>query len=461
MRSIKFMAATYLVAAFVTLQAEQKSEEQLRAACGQPQAAAAAFHEYGVFLRDSGRYEEAVEQFMRSTDLAPRNIDMFMAWAYLYVMIGDKENALRVYHRMLEILPNNATLLYNCGYVAKECNDPELALDYYFKALKVNPENDTTHFAIARTYIQMGQLQEGWRWYERYLRSSGRNADALRALLAQDALAGKTVLLLQEGSFGDVIQFIRYGQVLKDKGAYVIACVQKPLLSVLSRCTCIDKICAVGSPVPYHDATVHMMSAPAILQDSLETVPHEVPYVFPQPALRAQWQEKLTTDSTVKVGLCWQADVFNDSSRMPVARRGIPLAKLMKLQSIPGVSLYSLQQKDGVEQLEEVKGAMNIQVFDADFDGSHGRFEDTAAVMSNLDLIISVDTAIPHLAGALGRPVWIMLPYSTDWRWLFGRSDSPWYPTMKIVQQPAPFDWDSVVDKVYAMLVDFVAQKKS
>jgi ADP-heptose:LPS heptosyltransferase len=189
------------------------------------------------------------------------------------------------------------------------------------------------------------------------------------------------------------------------------------------------------------------MSLPAIFNDTHNTFPKKIPYLCADQKLIDQWHEKLAHDTRYKIGLCWQADIQNDKSRLPIARRGCALTNFLTLQNIQGISLYSLQKYDGVEELKTIPRDFPLIHFD-DLDEQTEPFEDTAALMKNLDLIITVDTAIAHLAGALGCTVWLLLPYATDWRWIHGRTDSPWYPTMKIFKQSVPFDWQEVIKSI-------------
>ena len=178
-------------------------------------------------------------------------------------------------------------------------------------------------------------------------------------------------------------------------------------------------------------------------------IPQNIPYITPDPERVSYWHEKLKTDHNFKVGICWQPSIHNDVSRLPIARRGIPLSQFYTLASTPGVSVYSLQCIEGLEQLEHVPEHVTIHTFDETFDKKHGPFMDTAAVIKQMDLVISADTATAHIAGAMGCPVWLLLAYVTDWRWLIKRSDNPWYPTMRIFKQPEPFDWDSMMQELH------------
>ena len=264
---------------------------------------------------------------------------------------------------------------------------------------------------------------------------------------------GKKILLRSEGGLGDTINFIRWALWFKKFGAKVIASVQRPLLPLLSNCYFIDELIDCKKPLPPHDAQVTLISVNCICHATEESIPHVFPYIFPDTRLDYYWRNQLQKNKNIKVGLCWQASVFNDSSRLPIARRGIPLEKLMPLLQIPNITFYSLQKCDGVDEIEQLYIPDNFVVFEAlDKDGA---FCDSAAIINNLDLVITIDSAIAHLAGALGKPTWLLLPYYSDWRWLAHRTDSIWYPTMTLFKQSAPFDWDSVVKQINQKLLEF------
>jgi len=381
----------------------------------------------------------------------------YFSLAYTYLQEGRVDDAIAAYQALLQQMPNTVPAIYNMGYALKMRGEVPAAIACYKKAIALDPNYDAAQFALGHAYLHNGDFTAGWKQHERYLQQSGKNAPELRALLKNNSIAGKTVLLVPEGGLGDTINFIRYAQLLKEEGAHVIAQIQKPLVPLLSRCPFIDQIVPSGSPRPAHDAWSTLMSLPAVFNSDEDTIPKNIPYIFPPETVVSRWKERLAHDKNFKIGICWQADVFNDSSRLPVARRGIPLEKLYPLADISGVSIYSLQKFDGTEQLKTIPATCQITCFDeSTFDITHGAFMDTAAVMQHLDLVISVDTAISHLAGALGIPIWLLLPYSTDWRWIAHRTDSPWYPTMRIFKQSAPFDWDTVMSDLLLELIERV-----
>ena len=395
-------------------------------------------------------YQSAINYYQRAFALEPGTLQAHFSLAYCCTMLGQSALALATYKTILKKYPTCISVLYNMAYILKMEDEIDKALPFYKKTLELDPNREESHFGLGMAYLVKGDFKNGWDIHERYLKRTKRNAETFRTYLKDNTIAGKTLLLRPEGGLGDTIQFLRYAKKLKQLGVHVVVSVQKELFPLVCNCDYIDKLLKTGDRinVTYDDCTT-LMSIPAIWYQHYQEIVQEIPYIHPDPALTLYWYEQLKTDTNFKIGICWGASIHNDSSRAPVAHRSIPLEMLYMLHDIPGVSLYSLQRFDGEEQLDDLPDNIIIRTFGEDFDKTFGPFMDSAAIIQNLDLVISVDTAMAHLAGALGKRVFVMLPYSTDWRWIAHRTDSPWYPTMQIFKQPKPFDWQSVVERVY------------
>ena len=420
---------------------------------------ATAHYELGMAFAEREEFADAIAHMRSATQLQPDNFQTHFMLGGMLCKIGEINHTIEAYEQVLKLRPNALSALYNIGYAHKIVGNLDIAIAIYKQVLARSPDYEQAHLALAFAYINNGDFYNGWREHEWNLKRSGKNADELRELLRTNSIAGKTILLRPEGGLGDTIQFVRYAQRLKELGATVIVAVQKPLIPLLFGCPYIDQLLQTRQPMPAHDAQATLMSLPAIFADDEPTIPRDIPYLFPDPELVNYWKERLAHDTNVKIGICWQSDVHNDVSRMPIARRGMPLDVFFKLKDIAGISLYSLQKKEGLAQLDNLPADFTLHAFD-NFDEEHGNFMDTAAIMQHMDLIITIDSAVAHLAGALGRPVWLLLPYATDWRWMHNRTDSPWYPTMRIFKQPHPFDWHSVMTQVYYALTTGKVIKK-
>lgn len=383
-----------------------------------------------------------------------RTIQTLFKYATTHLKIGNIDQALETFHAITNATRNPISVLYNIGYTLKVAGRIDEALSYYDKVIALQPTYDAAYLARGFALLQKGDFVNGWKQHERYLKSANKNADKLRTLLAENNIAGKHLVFTYEGGLGDTLMFIRYVERFKQMGAYITCIVQKPLISLLSHNPYIDQLRTLDQGYPKsYDASATLMTLPALFYETEETIPRNIPYIQADPALITYWHDKIPHDSTLKIGICWQADVYNDSSRLPIARRGMPLLLLQQLMKHPHIHVYSLQRFDGVEQIKNIPHDCRLHVFE-NMDTTHGSFMDTAAIIDNLDLIISTDTAMAHLAGAMGKSVLLLLPYSTDWRWICERHDSPWYPTMRIFKQTRPFDWEGVVQEVYTYLTN-------
>ncbi len=407
--------------------------------------------EYGAMLadRDELAYYQQAHALMKQSIALHYDTQRAFTFATFCCRIGAFEDSINTYNAILLRHPNNKQVLYNSGFTLKTAGFPNEALEIYKKVLALDPDYEQAHLGIAFTHLMKGDYATGWKAHVYNLKKQGKNSDALRDLIAHNNLAHKKILLRPEGGIGDTFNFIRYAQLIHAMHAHVTVAVQKELIPLLAGCPYIDQFITLNDPIPAHDASATLMSLPAIFGHTEEQIPQNIPYIFPNTGRVTYWRDKLAHDTNIKIGICWQPNVHNDISRLPIARRGIPLSYFYDLGRILGVSVYSLQQREGLDQLALVPCDVTIHTFNETFDSSYGSFMDSAAVMQQLDLIISTDTATAHLAGALGKPVWLLLPFSTDWRWLHNRTDSPWYPTMRIFKQTSPFDWDEIMKQLY------------
>jgi tetratricopeptide (TPR) repeat protein len=355
------------------------------------------------------------------------------------------DDALATFRQILTLSPLYGAVHHNIAFtLAEQAGMHHLALSHYEKALKRQPDLPEVHFCAAISYLATGNLVEGFTHYQwRWRRGQDRPRSFAHPLPNQwngEPLLNKTMYLRAEQGLGDTLQFIRYAELLKKQGATVLVECQKPLLTLLAQCPYIDGAHAIGTPSPAFDYQSPLMDLPYILKTTVETIPADIPYLFADKKLINEWHTKLSDDTHYKIGICWQGDQAHGPAKF------MPKKLFTQLGTIPGVSLYSLQKIDGNNDNECCITIMHT--FGPDFDESHGRFMDTAAIMKNLDLVITVDTSIAHLAGGLGVPTWIVLPFPAEWRWLLERSDSPWYPTMRLFRQTTFENWQPVIEEL-------------
>lgn len=439
---------------------------------------------HGWQLQQAKRFAEAEGIYRQVLQVEPRNAN---AWCYLGMVCHDQdrlEEAVAAYRRAIEIQPSFPIAFNNLGNSLRllrrldeaiACFDHALkqkpdyinahknkgtalvweghldaALASYHQALELAPDDAETHKNLGVIWLLQGKFAEGWREYAwRWKTSEVSLPKFSQPEWDGSPLGGKTILLCAEQGLGDTILFIRYGAVLKRKyDCRVIAMCQRPLLKLLSRTDGVDQWVAQGDSPPPFDLFAPLLNVPGILQETAETVPREVPYVFPDPALVEKWRRYLADFRGLKVGLAWQGNPDHAADRM----RSFSYSEFAPLGQLRGIQFFSLQRGRGSEQIEESQGLLEIVEFDADFDRSAGAFMDTAAVMKNLDLVITCDSAVSHVAGALGVPCWLALPHVPDWRWLLERPDSPWYPTARLFRQPKPGDWSAVFAQIAAEL---------
>jgi hypothetical protein len=405
------------------------------------------------------QFEEAIALYTEYYSAHPHDIQAAFNAALCLLKIGKCTQAIMLFESLLPQVYNPTSLKYNIAYAYKTAGLLDKAIPLYEALIAENPEHHDAHMGLGFAYIQKGDFAHGWQQHSHYLKRAGKNGDALRTLLTNNTVAGKKIVLHYEGGLGDTILFIRYAQKLKNLGAETICLVQKSLIPLLSRCSYIDQLEVYRLPLPQHDAVATLMSLPAIFGDTEETFPVSIPYISPDPTLVATWHERLKVHDGITIGITWQSDVHNDVSRLPIARRGIPLTLFEPLLKDPHFTFISLQRFEGTEQIAELSSECRLITYE-DFDTEDGAFMDTAAIIPNLDLVIAVDSAVANIAGALGAPTLLLLPYVADWRWIVGRTDSPWYPYHRIFKQPQPFDWEPVITAVTQYLELYHLQKK-
>ncbi|HYV36862.1 MAG TPA: hypothetical protein VE988_14230, partial [Gemmataceae bacterium] len=314
------------------------------------------------------------------------------------------------------------------------------------EAVRLNPQFAEAYFNRATPRLLQGDFLGGWADYEwRWRRPAYPPPPFRQPLWDGSPLAGKTILLWAEQGLGDTFQFIRYAPLVKERGGNVIVACQAAVTRLLRSCAGIDRLIAKeNAAATDFDVYAPLMSLPAIFKTTLTTIPAAVPYLAADAKLVEHWREQLGSCAGLKIGIAWQGNPEYGNDR----QRSLPLTCFEPLSRLAGVQLISLQKGPGIEQLQDVKGRWPIVDFTAKLDEAAGAFQDTAAIMSNLDLVISSDSAVAHLAGALGVPVWLALPWLPDFRWFVGRDDCPWYPTMRLFRQTQSGRWDDVFERI-------------
>jgi len=387
-------------------------------------------------LMDSDQLDEAIETGKKAIEFASDDIHAYLNLGHVYNKCGQTVNAIEMYKKALKINNDFPNANYNLGYTLRLEGKLRESIPYLEKALRLQPHYPDAHIALAQAYWSLNDFENAWKHYYYRWQLHGVDPEKLTAPLWDGSdLHGKTILLYAEQGMGDTLQFIRFAKEVKKRGARVICKVQEPLKQLLSTYPYVDSIIGKEATSEPIDVQAALMSVPGIIKTTPDTIPAEIPYLTIDQKLVQHWQQKLAHDKNFKVGICWKVDPQHELTKSPLSLRTIPLEAFAQLADVPGVSFYSLQKTHDLQDFKAKPASFIVNTFNPDFDETNGRFMDTAAVIENLDLIISVDTSIIHIAGALGKPVWVVLPASPDCRWHFEGEKTTWYPTMRMFRQ--------------------------
>ena len=403
-----------------------------------------AHYNAGLALKALDRLEEAAERYRRAITLRPDHAKALSNLANVVRMQGDFALSADLCRQAIALAPEFANAHANLGNALLDMGRPDEAALSYGRATRLDPSLTESHWGEAFALLAAGKYQEGWRKHEwRWKKADMPPHPHKQPQWQGQDISGQTILLHCEQGLGDSLQFIRYAALVKAKGAHVVVLAPKRLARLLSTAPGIDRVITDIKELGPCQWQCPLMSLPLAFGTTLETVPAPIPYLSADPERMHQWRERLGEDG-FKIGLVWQG---NPKAAMDRGRSA-PLSAFRPLGDIPGVRLISLQHQHGLDQLALNAGVMKIETLGDDFDSGPDAFMDAAAVMMGLDLILSTDTAIAHLAGSLGRPVGVLLQANPDWRWLLGRNDTPWYPTMRLFRQTKGGDWDGVVRQI-------------
>ncbi len=414
-----------------------------------PQSAVIHYNCAGT-LFTLGRFDEAIAGYRQALAIQSNFPEALSNLGNVFNKLGNLDEAATCYSRAIELAPHHADAHNNLGNAFKELGSFDEAEQCYRRAIELAPHLLDPRTNLAQLRLLLGDLESGFRDYELRLQTGTlRSRQFDQPLWRGEPLAGKTILVQTEQGFGDAIQFIRYARLLKQQGASVLVECQQPLLKLLGTCPAIDAIFDYDSPLPSFDFHVSLLSLPHLFHTTVESIPAAVPYLFADAKLIAHWKGQLSALTGFRIGINWHGRNGVGS----FLRRDIPLEHFASLAALPNVRLISLQ-RDNATELRSSLAHFPLWIPPGEIDTARGGFMDTAAIMLNLDLVISSDTSIAHLAGALGVPVWTPLPFVSDWRWLLERSDTPWYPTMRLFRQKKLGDWSGVFDRLTAALCD-------
>jgi Flp pilus assembly protein TadD len=443
------------------LASQGKLEEALpwleRAATLRPGDAGAQFN-LGRTLSSLKRFADAAAPLERAAQLAPDALEVIYELAICNQMIGRDGIAVHQFTRVLEAVPGHSAAHAYLSQTLRELGNFDLALQHIARAVELEPNNPQFRHVYGLSLLLDGQWEPGWIYAESRWRTPEyagvTEALAGRPLWNGSPLEGKSIYIHPEQGLGDMIQFIRYAPLVAQRGAGKVIVGCRPVMrELIGSVEGVTEVFDMAEEVPPHDCWVPLMSLPRIFKAGREAIPADVPYFHVDPARVERWADRIGNDGSFRVGLAWAGNPehIRDLQRSTTLERFAPLA------AVPGVKFFSLQKGAGSEQTSSPPAGMQL----TNLADQLNDLSDTAAAILNLDLVIAVDTAVAHLAGALGKPVWLLVGYSPDWRWLRDRADSPWYTTMELVRQRKLHDWGELLRRVAGKLRTTVSERSS
>jgi tetratricopeptide (TPR) repeat protein len=407
-------------------------------------------HNLGNALSFKGELDEAIVEIRAAIALRPAHPQAYCNLSIALRRNGNLDEAVAAARQAMALQPQYFEACNNLGNALKEKGLFEEAIAVYRQAIAMKPTSAIGHCNLGSSLLLEGDFETGWpeyewRWQAKEYYTAPRNFTQPR--WDGSDLAGRRILTWAEQGFGDTIQFARYLPILAARGRVICEC-QPQLMRLFTSLPSGMQLVAHGQDLPEFDVHCAVMSLPTVLRTTLSIIPNNVPYLSHDPTLRERWRSRLPTDKgLLKIGLSWAGNPKHLNDRT----RSMPLATLAPLASISDLWFCSLQK--GSRSVEAAGGLAGMPV--ADWSSELNDFADTASLVAGLDLVITVDTAVAHLAGAMGKPVWVMVPFIPDWRWMRGRSESPWYPTMRLFRQDAYEDWQPVIARIVEALREF------
>ena len=409
-----------------------------------------AYNNRGNLAKELGNLEDAVADYDRAVALRRDYASAHYNRGIALQELRRFDDALTSFDMAIALKPDYAEAYNNRGLVLQELKRPHDAIASFDRTIALMPTYAEAHANQSLCFLQIGLFEQGWHsyeWRKKREQPFGNRSFAKPFWLGEDDISNRTLFIHWEQGLGDTIQFSRFAEPLKARGAQVVMSVQEPLYRLFKQKSPGIQIINQDEVPTVFDYHCPLMSVPLALGTKLETIPAKLPYLFADESLRDAWHDRLPLKTKPRIGIVWSGSAKHKNDRY----RSIDLTTFASLLS-PNANWISLQK-----ELREGDAAVLRQI---DHIVSYGEeltdFSDTAAIIDLLDLVISVDTSVAHLAGAMGKQVWILLPYNSDWRWFLDRNDSPWYPTVRLFRQDTTRSWGNVMTQVRGALDDFV-----
>lgn len=419
-----------------------------------------AHNNLGVALVKKERCDEAIAAYRRAIELKPDFVDAYNNLGCALREVNQLEDAASALRRALALQPDYAEVHNNLGNLFTDLGRCDEAEASYRRAQELKANYAEARFDQSMLWLLRGDFERGWAQYEaRWEAFPSVQRHFSQPMWEGRSLEGSTILLHAEQGFGDTLHFVRYAPMVAARGGRVVVECQPPLKTLVESVAGVSQVIAHGDALPAFDWHCPLMSLPRVFATRVETIPGATPYLAAEATRIAQWRERLrkvverggeemslARRGAWKVGLVWAAGMRPEQQDFHRVQRlrSLSLRGLAPLGKVPGVIFVSLQKGPAAMEARTLPAGMTL----FDWTEELHDFADTAALVEALDLVITVDTAVAHLAGALGKPVWLMNRFAACWRWMLQREDSPWYPTMRIFRQPKAGDWDSVAQRV-------------
>jgi len=400
----------------------------------------------GLILKELNKIVDAIESYEHAIAIKPDYAEALNSRGIALKELNQFEDAIASYKSAIAINPEYAEAHSNLGAALSDLKQFNKAIESYNKAIEINPNSVQAQFNKSLAMLLKGEFKQGWEIYEwrnKIKKKELRNFTQSRWLVDED-ITNKTILLHAEQGLGDTIQFCRYAKLVKARGARVLLEAPKALMGLLKTLGGVDDLVEKGTQLPSFDYHCPLLSLPLAFKTELDTIPSAKSYLYVDKNKRKEWNKNLGEVPKLRVGLVWSGSLghINDHNRSLTLQELLPY--------LPKDYEYVSLQKEVREGDKDVLATSGIKHFGEQLND----FTDTAALCELMDIVISVDTSVAHLAGALGKKTWIMLPYSPDWRWLLDRDDSPWYPSVKLYRQDKIGDWISVLEKMKSDLIN-------
>ncbi len=430
-----------------------EAETIYRKVLGKSPSDANAWCFLGISLHDQRQYASAVECYRKALKLNPSFPIALNNLGNSLRYVNCVEEADQCFQKAIDLKPDYLNAFKNRGTLHVWTGDLERGLANYELALKIDPNEAELHRNVGVIYLLQGRFQEGWSEYRwRWRVGDLHRTNKTIPVWDGSNLNGRKILLTAEQGLGDTLNFVRFAQELRSRGAQTMVHCQPQLVALLQNAPKLGPMfpnsLSIDQPM---DLQCSLVDVADILQINEQNIPSESPYLFPSQQLSNYWSRRFPTKAaTRRIGIAWQGNPDHQAD----AFRSVPLTCFEPISEIPGIELISLQSGFGTEQLIKWNGAKKIVSLGSDVDQTSGAFMDTAAIMLQLDLVITSDTSIAHLAGALGVPTWLAINYVPDWRWLLQREDSPWYPSVRLFRQDVLGDWGGVFRKIQTALLE-------